>query len=115
MDLSPYNDPFATILGGAFKLLFAISFLAVPTGWILAGIAQWRPLPHFFSGVSHLFVLIHIVMTALFAVGAVVVLSFGGGVDSTLLGFLLASASGIVAWSLVARRSRPEEVLPSLL
>ena len=114
MDISPISLSFAELSREVLAPLFLIGLFAVPLGWVLAGFALWRPLPHPFVVLSRWFVAVHAATSA--ALLLVVATSFGThGVDGMMLGFLAASCSGILAWVVVSRRSRPEEPLPSLL
>jgi hypothetical protein len=117
MDLSPFadSDSITISLGEVIRPILLAGMLAIPLGWILACFALWRPLPHFCAIISRWFAGINaaiIGMTLLF-MGT----SLGStyGVDGMLLGALAASASGMLAWIVVGRRSRAEEPLPSLL
>ncbi|HEV7670388.1 MAG TPA: hypothetical protein VGS22_17860 [Thermoanaerobaculia bacterium] len=113
MDLRTYYNPFATLLGEALGTIVMICFVAVPLGWIFAGIATWRPLPHFFAVLSRLLVGVYAVISALLLV--FLAISWISGVSGTMLGFIAASVSGILAWTIVGMRSRAEESIPSLL
>jgi hypothetical protein len=114
MDLSPLSLSFTELSGEVLAPIFRIGLLAVPLGWVLAGIALWRPLPHPFAILSRWFVGVHAASSA--ALLLVAATSFGtDGVDGMMLGFIAASVSGVLAWIVIRRRSRALEPMPSLL
>ena len=118
MDLTPLADSnsITISLGEVIRPILLAGILAIPLGWILACFALWRPLPHLFAILSRWFAGINAAISALILL--VVGFSFEDtyGVDGMMLGALAASASGMLAWIVVGRRSRPlEQMLPSLL
>jgi hypothetical protein len=117
MDLNSFcqPDPIATLLGQVFGAIVMIGLVAVPLGWIFAGIATWRPLPHLFAILALWFGGLHGTMSAVMLLVVAISLEGGYGVEGGSLGFLAATTSGMFAWIVVGRRSRDEELMPSLL
>ncbi len=117
MDPAFYPNPFAATLRGVLGPISLIGVFAAPLGWILAGVAIWRPLPHVFVVLSRWFVAIHAAAGALLLYGLIAAVSSGQSLweNGWGLGFLAASVSGLLSWIVVSRRSRREERLPSLL
>lgn len=116
MDLTPscYPDSITISLTEGIKAILLTGILAIPLGWILACIALWRPLPHLFAILARWFAGINAAISALMLL--IVGVSLGAyGVDGMMLGVLAATLSGMLAWIVVGRRSRPEESLPSFL
>ncbi|HXU32574.1 MAG TPA: hypothetical protein VN851_18560 [Thermoanaerobaculia bacterium] len=115
MDLAPSSDSITISLREVLRPLLLTAFLAIPPGWIFALIALWRPLPHLFAILSRWFVGVHAAISAVMLL--VVGFSLGDSceVDGMMLGALAASASGLLAWIVVGRRSRALEPIPSLL
>lgn len=117
MDPAFYPDPFAATLRGVLGPISLIGVFAAPLGWILAGIAIWRRLPHAFAAIARWFVAIHAAAGALLVFSLLSALLSGQPLTENVwgLGFLAASVSGLLSWIVVGRRSRREEDLPSLL
>ncbi len=116
MDLNPYADPITSSLTEVITPIFLAGILAIPLGWILACFALWRPLPHLFAILSRWFAGINAAISALILL-LVVRTSLGDtySADGLALEALAASASGILAWIVVGRRSRALEPMPSLV
>lgn len=117
MDPAFYPDPFTTTLRGVLGPISLIGVFAAPVGWVLAGFAIWRRLPHLFAVLSRWFVAIHAAAGALLLYGLIAALAEGQPLreNGWGLGFLAASVSGLLSWIFVGRRSRRETTLPPLL
>ncbi|MEP7011467.1 MAG: hypothetical protein ABJC13_14185 [Acidobacteriota bacterium] len=117
MDPAFYPDPFAATLQGVLGPISLIGVFAAPVGWILAGVAIWRPLPHLFAILSRWFVAIHAAAGALLLYGLIWAVSEGQPLreNGWGLGFLAASVSGLLCWIFIGRRSRREAAPPSFL
>ena len=112
-----YPDAYATTIRGVIGPISLIGVFAAPLGWILAGFALWRRLPHVFAVLARWFVAIHGAAGALILVGLISDLAYGRSLAENAwgFGFLAASVSGLLSWIFVGRRSRREASLPSLL
>jgi hypothetical protein len=117
MDSDFYPDPLAATLQGVLGPISLIGVFAAPVGWVLAGVALWRPLPHFFTVLSRWFVAIHAAAGARLLYELIAAVSSGQSLweNGWGLGFLAASVSGLLSWIFVGRRSRREANPPSLL
>lgn len=117
MDLTPscYSDSITISLGEMIKAFLLTGVLAIPLGWVFACIALWRPLPHLFAILSRWFAGITAAISALMLLVVGISLGDTYGADGFALGSFAASASGMLAWIVVGRRSRALEQMPSLL
>ncbi len=117
MDPVYHPDAYVTTLRGIVGPISLIGVFAAPLGWMLAGIALWRRLPHLFGVLARWFVAIHGAAGALILFGLISGLASGQSLAENAwgLGFLAASVSGLLSWIVVGRRSRREVALPSLL
>ncbi len=115
MDLTPVADSnsITISLGEVIGPILLAGILAIPLGWILACIALWRPLPHFCAILSRWFGGINAVISTTLLVAGI---SLGDAysADGFAPGAFAASASGMLAWIVVGRRSRASEPIPSL-
>jgi hypothetical protein len=116
MDPVYYPDAYAATLRGIVGPISLIGVFAAPLGWLLAGIAIWRRLPHVFAILARWFVAVHGAAGALLLFGLISALSSGQSLAENAwgLGFFAASVSGLLSWVVVGRRSRGEERMPSL-
>ena len=112
-----YPDAYAATIRGVIGPISLIGVFGAPLGWVLAGIALWRPLPHAFVVLARWFVAIHGAAGAIILFGLISELASGRTLAENAwgLGFFAASVSGLLSWIFVGRRSRREVPLPSLL